>query len=293
MRIRRISQAFAVAGVVTLAVVGHTVVDSSAFAESAATSTASACPSVGQNWSADGPFAVTEEASGVGHTVFRPTDLGGQGCGKHPVVLWGNGTGATPKAYAGLLRHLASHGFIVAAADTKSAGNGTAMLAGLDYLTSENGKAGSAYAGKVDLDKVGVTGHSQGGGGAIVAGADPRIDTTVPIQPGPQGSIAKLTTPMFILGGQFDFIVVPALLVIPRYTSAGHIPAIYAELRGKGHFEPVGDGGKFRGPITAWLRYQLMGDEQAKGEFFGPKCGNCSSPFLWSDFRRNAKAAQI
>lgn len=116
---------------------------------------------------------------------MHPARLGG--CRAHPVVLWGNGTGSTPSTYAGLLRHLASHGFIVAAAGTGSAGSGREMLAGLDHLAAEHRRPGSPFHGRVDLDRVGATGHSQGGAGAIGSGADPGVDTVVPIQPGPFG----------------------------------------------------------------------------------------------------------
>ncbi|MFD8499105.1 acetylxylan esterase [Amycolatopsis sp. NPDC059657] len=248
------------------------------------------CPSVGHNWSGPGPFTVTEQQSGVGHTIFRPTNLGG--CGKHPVILWGNGTFATPSIYATLLRHWASHGFIVAAANTTQSGSGSEMLAGLDYLTAQNAKPGSVFYGTIDTSKVGATGHSQGGGGAINAGTDARVDTTVPIEPGPLGVIGQLKGPMFILGGQFDLVVAPLLLVIPRYNAAGHIPAVYGELAGATHATPSGDGGGFRDPITAWFRYFLMSDQEAYGEFFGPQCGNCGSP-IWSDFRCNAKTQAL
>jgi hypothetical protein len=35
-----------------------------------------------------------------------------------------------------------------------------------------------------------------------------------------------------------------------------------------------------------------MGDEQARGRFFGPGCGLCGDP-AWTDVRRNAKALQV
>jgi hypothetical protein len=56
----------------------------------------------------------------------------------------------------------------------------------------------------------------------------------------------------------------------------------------------VGDGGGFRGMTTAWFRFWLMGDEQARGEFFGPAatCGICTDP-AWSDVRRNTRALAI
>ncbi|HEY8547022.1 MAG TPA: hypothetical protein VIL36_18310, partial [Acidimicrobiales bacterium] len=206
--------------------------------------------------------------------------------------LWGNGTFAWPAIYDGLLRHWASHGFIVTAANTSWAGSGREMLAGATWLAGENGRPGSVYHGKVDTSRIGATGHSQGGGGAIAAGADPRVDTTVPIQPGPQGIMAALHGPVLLLAGEDDDIVQPWLLVLPRYLVADHVPAVYAEARDANHFEPVIDGGVFRGITTAWFRYWLMDDPQARDELFGPTCGICQDRD-WSDVRHNAKARAI
>ncbi|WP_244180811.1 hypothetical protein [Amycolatopsis pretoriensis] len=93
-------------------------------------------------------------------------------------------------------------------------------------------------------------------------------------------------------GRQLDVIVVPALLVIPRYYAASQVPAVYGELAGATHFTPAGDGGGFRGAITAWFRYWLAGDQQARGVFFGPGCTLCADP-AWSKVLRNAKALEV
>lgn len=254
-------------------------------------SAGSTCPSVNGKWASSGPFAVSTQQSGVGHTIYRPSALGSLGCTQHPVIIWGNGTFGVTSAWDGLLRHLSSHGFIVAAANTGQSGSGREMLAGLDYVTQQNAKPGSVFYGKVDVSQVAATGHSQGGGGAIAAGADRRVDSTVPIQPGPWGSIDALHGPMFILAGQYDTLVWPAY-VQSRYEDAEHIVAIYGELAGADHFTPTGDGGGYRGPITAWMRFHLLGDEQARDEFFGAGCVYCGSP-EWSKFLRNAKAQAV
>ena len=261
-------------------------------------------PSVDGNWSETGPFAVTVEPGDATHTIYRPTTLGAGGL-RHPVILWGNGTGGSPLDYDGLLRHLASHGFVVVAANTPSAGSGTDMLAGATFLIDENGRPDSRFFQKIDVDDIGASGHSQGGQGAIAAGADPRVDTVIPIEPGPGplffpptpppvGSIPRVLGPLFMLAGQDDFVVRPQLLVLPRYNNAGHIPAVYGELAGADHFTPTMDGGGFRGMTTAWFRFWLMDDEQARGEFFGPAatCGICTDG-AWSDVRRNARALAI
>lgn len=235
-----------------------------------------------------GPYAVTVDI-GPTHTIYRPTDLG---AGKHPVLIWGNGTGAVPGAYGLLLRHWASHGFVVAAANTTQANSGQEMLAGARWLIKENDRSGSVYFHHIDATKVGAAGHSQGGAGAVNAGADPLVDTTIPIQPGPLAVSSNLRGPAFFLAGQRDSIVLPWLIVVPMYNAASQVPAVYGELGGADHFEPALDGGRFRGMMTAWFRFQLMGDEQARGEFFGPSCGLCTDP-AWTDVRRNAKAMQI
>src|SRR4051794_17133954 len=252
----------------------------------AAAATADGCPSVAGNWAAPGPFAVSVGPGGNDTTIYRPAQLGTLGCTTHPVILWGNGTGTTPSTYDALLRHWASHGFIVAAANTTQPYSGKEMLGGLDWLTAQNQTAGSPFAGKVDTAHVAAAGHSQGGGGAINAGGDPRVGVTLPIEPSPYASIPALHGPMFILAGQYDT-VVPAPVVRNMYDRATQIVAIYGELAGATHFTPVPDGGGFRGPMTAWLRLELMGDDQARGLFFGPACGYCSSS-IWSAFLRNA-----
>ena len=257
----------------------------------AGAATANGCPSVGTNWAGTGPFAVTSQQSGVGHTIYRPSALGTLGCTTHPVILWGNGTGTTPTTYDALLRHWASHGFIVAAANTRNPYSGQEMVAGLDYLAAQNQTSGSAFFGKVDTAHVAAAGHSQGGGGAINAGGDPRVGVTVPIEPSPYASIPGLHGPMFILAGQYDT-VVPSPVVKNMFNQAGHVVAIYGNLEGASHITPAGDGGGFRGPVTAWLRFELMGDSDARPLFFGPACGYCASQ-LWTEFVRNAKALAV
>ncbi|MFF1823800.1 hypothetical protein ACFVWG_41250 [Kribbella sp. NPDC058245] len=251
---------------------------------------AAGCPSVNKNWSAPGPYAVTSASNGQGTTIIRPTQLGTLGCAKHPVILWSNGAAATVSTYQPLLEHFASHGFIVAAGEGRSS-SGDPLLEGLDYLTAQNGTAGSVFAGKVDLDHVGATGHSLGGGAAVGAGADPRVDTVAPLEGGPFNDPADLHGPALYFAGSADLIVWPSV-VHDRYTQSAQVPAIYAELKGADHFVVSPDGGQFRGAITAWFRYWLMGDAQARGEFFGPSCANCTST-LWSKFERNAKASAL
>lgn len=248
-------------------------------------------PSV-TDFAATGPFATTSGSLGLSCTVYRPSNLG-QGGVTHPVILWGNGTGSAPSTYGSLLRHLASHGFIVAAADTSNAGNGSEMISCLNSLVSANGSALSPYYQRVDTARVGASGHSQGGAGTIMAGRDARVTATAPIQPYityiPFGglflnsSIGQQRGPMLLISGTADTIAIPGIQQLPVYNGLNR-PVWWATRSGATHFEPVGDGGAFRGPVTAWFRARFMNDASADRVFTNP-CTLCSASG-WSVARR-------
>ncbi len=221
-------------------------------------------------YDSSGTFSTTSQSGGTSCTVYRPTNLSGD----HPVILWGNGTGASPRTYGSLLQHWASWGFVVVAANTTNAGTGTAMLSCLDWLER------SSLASQVNLKKVGTSGHSQGGGGAIMAGTDPRITTTAPIEGYTLGlghnrsSHTRQSGPMLLLSGSADTLVNPTTNHASLFRNA-NVPVFWAILRGASHFEPTGNGGGFRGITTAWFLYQLKGDTSAAAEFTGSSCGFC------------------
>ncbi|QNG18189.1 acetylxylan esterase [Rhodococcus triatomae] len=249
-----------------------------------------AVPSVGHRWAEIGPYT-PEVSIGLVHTLYYPRDLGQRG-EKHPIVLWGNGTGALPGAYASLLRHYASHGFVVVAANSPNVNFAITMRSGIDLMEREAADPNSVFFGNVDLDRIGAAGHSQGGSGAINAAIDKRVDTVVAIQPGPLNDVDLIDVPVLYLAGQFDLIVRPAL-VRALYEDADHVPAEYLELRGAIHFGTAITGGANRGPSTAWLRYWLLDDPNAATEFFGENCGYCSDTRQFSGFERNELARQI
>ncbi|MBR6450613.1 MAG: alpha/beta hydrolase [Fibrobacter sp.] len=81
---------------------------------------------------------------------------------KHAVVLWGPGGGTEPGAYGGIIRRLASHGFIVVATSDSPDGTGRGKPA-LDWLAKKNNDPNDPLYQKVDMTKVGCSGHSMGG----------------------------------------------------------------------------------------------------------------------------------
>jgi hypothetical protein len=238
----------------------------------------------GGSYGSTGPFVVTTTSPNGTTTIYHPTNLG-QGGVRHPVLLWGNGTFTSPSQYDGLLRHLASHGFIVAAATTSNAGSGQEMLAGLDYLTTANGQAGGKFNGKVDLGKVGTVGHSQGAVGALAAARDARVKVIIPIM-GAGAGLSASGKPTIYFVGQNDTTVRPD--DVQRAYAAGTGPTAFAELVGASHLTALGSAGGFRSAVTAWARWQLAGDTAARSQFLGSGCTLCDTR-VWSRYLRNAQ----
>lgn len=233
------------------------------------------------DFAAKGPFATQDGGEGPSCTLYRPTYLGLGGV-RHPIILWGNGTTATPPIYAGVLNHWASHGFVVAAANTSNAGTGREMLACLDYLEAENLRAGSDYEGLLDVALVGASGHSQGAGGAIMVGADPRVSVTAPVEPYITGlghdaaSQKNQHGPMFLMSGGRDPIALRAIQQQPVFDNT-NAAVFWGTLKAADHLiSAVGDISDFRGPATAWLRLHLMADESARSYFYGVNCKLCT-----------------
>lgn len=221
-------------------------------------------------YAASGPYATTSAREGSDCTVYRPRDVPPNA----PLILWGNGTGGSPSTYGRGLAHWASHGFVVAAANTANAGSGREMLACIDAVRN------ASYGGNVDFSKIGASGHSQGGGGTLMAATDRRITATAPMQPYVQGlghrssSQDNQHAPMLLLSGSRDTLAGPTLNQAPVFRRVD-VPVFWANLQGAGHFVPTGNFGDYRGLSTAWWEFQLKGNSDAARLFTGP-CTACN-----------------
>lgn len=223
-----------------------------------------------------GKVATTRADEGPSCTVFRPEALGAAGF-RHPVIVWGNGTGASVSIYEAALEDWATNGFIVAAAKTSNGqGSGKALVDCLDHVMK-------TYAANA-CERAGAAGHSQGGGGAIMAGRDPRIVATAPVQPYiqqghggfDQGSIAGQKGTMLLLSGSNDDNAVPATHQKPVFDET-NVPVFWATLVGGDHYFSAYGLSGYRDIALAWFRLQLMGDEGERAKFYGPSCAYCTN----------------
>jgi hypothetical protein len=235
-----------------------------------------------------GPFATqspTGNAEGPACVIHRPAKLG-EGGRRHPVIIWGMGTGGF-NTYGPAFELWASNGFVVAAALLGNGqGDGAEMRACLDYVCE-------TYGADLDCERTGASGHSQGGGGAIMAGRDPRVIATAPIQPYTQqgfggfdrASITQQHGPMLLLSGTADTIAAPA----PNQQTVFDMinePVIWANLIGGDHVLTGIDGAaSYREIVLAWFRLQLMDDESFRSTFYD-SCALCSDA-AWMVQRRD------
>ena len=170
--------------------------------------------------------------------------------GRHPLVLFSHGFAGVRVQSSLITSHLASYGMIVAAPDHPSrdlnrvlsnpapgdrSESVTDLLATLDLLTAEDGASGGRFAGHVDLERVGLMGHSAGGFTVITAALDPRVDGYVSMASGgpPEGQ-AYPTVPSLWMAGADDAVVPAATVTRPAFDAAPS-PSWYAELAETGH----------------------------------------------------------
>lgn len=213
------------------------------------------------------------------YTVFRPACM--KPGEKYPVITWGNGTCGQSGGYATLLATLASHGFVVFASNSRWTDQGTMeMLRALDFAKAANEDKDSVFYQKLDLDKVGAMGHSQGASATFHAASDPRIKSII-LWNGGAGDPAK---PFLSVSGERDVTMATPASMATAVNGATEPGAwlFYHQvlLTGgnvTGHLTLMEQGERVTEPTIAWWKYQLNGDEEAKKMFVGKDCGLCNS----------------
>lgn len=201
---------------------------------------------------------------------------------KYPVVVILNGTGVLPKKYKALFKHLASWGFVVIGNDDGSTGFGKSADETIDLIISENDNSNSIFYGKLDLDNIGITGHSQGGAGVFTATSimehKDKYKTAVALSPtheetahqfGWKYDLTKINIPTLMIAGTIgDFetqSVIPIEKMIEMYNKI-QSPKVMLRRIGAEHGQMLYSAD---GYVTAWFMWQLQGDEEAGKAFIG------------------------
>lgn len=222
------------------------------------------------------------------YEIYYPSDIT-SGTVRYPVVIYSNGTGVKASKYPAVLKHLASWGFIVMATEEENSWNGFSsemclrLIAKLNETETVDGWKTNPLFGHVDLDNIGVSGHSQGGVGVINAATEnkngSKIKAVFSASPTNMAlaqalewdyDASLISVPIFLVsstGNSDENLVVSGTQLQEIYEAVPDtVTKVMARRTGADH----GDMLSFAdGYMTAWFMWQLQGDEEAAKVFTG------------------------
>ena len=203
--------------------------------------------------------------------IFRPAAAKyGQGGVTHPIIVWGNGHTNTVDIWQGFLSRVATYGFVVVAPEQTEV-TAAQMNAAIDYVLRLANDPASGDCGKIDTTKIGSTGYSLGGGGAISVGSNARIASTFVFAS--NGNVRNLKAPWGVIGGDADTTF--NWTFISSAVTGSTQPAFGAALAGIDHNRVAGQAKAQEGYI-GWMRWRFMGDQAGHDMFVGASCKICT-----------------
>jgi hypothetical protein len=222
---------------------------------------------------AEGPYSVVREDADD-FVYFFPQDLDVEPV--WPALVWFNGASGYTEDfnYNGLLESVASWGFAVIGG--KSSGMNPAESDERTELLRRNEDASDVLFGRVDEDGIALAGHSLGGFQTTEISAQYRVAVAVQGAgfPPPSGA-----SPTLFMTSEGDATVSDSA-VIDAFERAVN-DAWLVNHATASHNDPRTDGGVYREPIVAFLRWQLHDDAGGGSWFSGDGCVLCEDP-SWS-----------
>jgi hypothetical protein len=213
------------------------------------------------------------------YTIFRPACF--REGEKYPVITWANGTCGEIAGYAPLLSTLASYGFIVVASNstwTATAPTNMVQLRALDYAKSINEDPKSIFYKRLDMEKVGAMGHSQGAMATSNADSDPRIKALIF-----WNASNSNQKPFLNVSGEHDvFASTPDTMASGANAATQPGAWVYYHQilqtggRTTGHLVLMEQPDRVMDMTLAWWQWQLNGDAEAKKMFVGDNCTLCN-----------------
>lgn len=238
--------------------------------------------------------------------VWYPTEL--EGSDKMwPMIMVVNASGTPASSFEPFFPRLATWGFVVVGNEDGQTGNGQTASITLDFMLHL--PSDSVLAGKIDYSNMGIIGYSQGGAGAICAVTNyengalyKAIFTGSAAYPtlaknmGWEYDVSKVTIPYFMTAGTGKSDdsgsdpetsyggVSPLSALTSNYNSiSDDVQKIRARAVGAEHEQMLM---RSDGYMTAWMLYQLAGDEEAAAVFVGENAEILHNN-NWQDVEKN------
>ena len=238
--------------------------------------------------------------------VWYPKDLEAQDK-VWPMITVVNASGTPAASFEPFFPRLASWGFIVVGNEDPQTGNGETASLTLDFML--NVPADSVLSGKIDFENMGIIGYSQGGAGAICAltnyengkyyktiftgsAAYPTLAKNM----GWEYDTSKVTVPYFMAAGTGKSDdsgkdpekgfggVSPLSALIDNYNKiTDSVMKVRGRAVGAEHEQMLM---RSDGYMTAWMLYQLTGDEEAGTVFLGEDAEILHNA-NWQDVEKN------
>ncbi|WP_197288458.1 dienelactone hydrolase family protein [Nocardia sp. NRRL S-836] len=225
-----------------------------------------------------GPFAVSETSVSSlvggfgGGTIYYPTSTTS---GTFGAVAVSPGYTGTQSSISWLGPRLASQGFVVFTIDTNTIydqpdSRASQLLAALDYLTQQ-----SSVRSRIDATRLGVMGHSMGGGGTLRAASQrPTLQAAIPLTAWhTTKNWSSVRVPTLVVGAEDDSIAPVATHSEPFYTTLpSTLDKAYLELNNATHFAPNSNNTTIAKYSISWLKRFIDNDTRYE-QFLCPAPG--------------------
>jgi len=199
-------------------------------------------------------------------------------------IIWANGTLAIPFIYHGLLKHFASWGFIVVASWSPFTFFDQIFLNGGMKMCRKLNEQDEKFKGLIDLQNLGASGHSQGGGVSLMLGRNENVKATVAFEP-VMVSCAKVKHPLLLLAGKWDVLAWAFLIFYICFLTATK-KVFWLKHKYASHLMPLGNAGPMRAPACAFFEWHLHNNEKGR-EYFENREQNFPKTAHWEFQERN------
>ena len=236
--------------------------------------------------------------SGHNYKIWYPRALKNANAA-FPAVVMSNGSGIRFPAYEASFQHLASWGFVVIGDDVDSTATGQTVSLMVDRLRALNTQPG-VFQNRIDLKRIGVSGHSQGAVGAanaITRSSNGRYFSSAYLASMTSPTVienmkwdtwrydtSQIKIPVFIVagtGGSDSQSISPLASMLEVFDSLkGNGTTVLARRKDTEHGAMLVNAD---GYMTAWFRYTLLNDSRAAGVFVGANPELRTNTRNWQD----------